>query len=396
MHPSGGPVDPGQRPPARAGSWFPPPPPPTTPAPTGSDAPTLPPEHRAWGRGIAAAAVAVILMTGVGFGAGRLTADDSPSAGVAATPVTEPTSSTATTDNDTPVTGNPDEPVEAVARALAPAVVQIETSQGLGSGFVYDPSGLVLTAAHVTDGNNQVTVRTADGKAHEGKVLGADNGSDVAVVKIDPSADLKVAQLAVGEDVQVGQMAVAIGSPFGLDQTVTSGIVSAVDRTVETPGGAIPMLQTDAPINPGNSGGALADRRGRVIGINDSIASESGGNQGVGFAVPIDTAVSVAQKLVKGETIKTGYLGVTPADASQTGGAEGALIVQVDPASPARHAGLERGDLVTSVDGKPVTSSTDLIAAIRSRAPGAAVTLTYQRDGASHQVHVTLGTLGSR
>ncbi|MBV9951113.1 MAG: trypsin-like peptidase domain-containing protein [Acidimicrobiia bacterium] len=335
-------------------------------------------------------------MTGVGFGAGRLTADDSPSAGVAATPVTEPTSSTATTDNDTPVTGNPDEPVEAVARALAPAVVQIETSQGLGSGFVYDPSGLVLTAAHVTDGNNQVTVRTADGKAHEGKVLGADNGSDVAVVKIDPSADLKVAQLAVGEDVQVGQMAVAIGSPFGLDQTVTSGIVSAVDRTVETPGGAIPMLQTDAPINPGNSGGALADRRGRVIGINDSIASESGGNQGVGFAVPIDTAVSVAQKLVKGETIKTGYLGVTPADASQTGGAEGALIVQVDPASPARHAGLERGDLVTSVDGKPVTSSTDLIAAIRSRAPGAAVTLTYQRDGASHQVHVTLGTLGSR
>jgi putative serine protease PepD len=338
-------------------------------------------------------------MTGVGFGAGRLTADDAPSANVAATPITEPTASTQSTDNATPVTGNPDEPVEAVARALAPAVVQIETSQGLGSGFVYDPSGLVLTAAHVTDGSNRVTVRTADGTAHEGKVLGADDASDVAVVKIDPSSDVKVAQLAVGEDVQVGQMAVAIGSPFGLDQTVTSGIVSAVDRTVQTPGGAIPMLQTDAPINPGNSGGALADRRGRVIGINDSIASESGGNQGVGFAVPIDTAVSVAQKLVKGEAIKTGYLGVQATDASSEGvvsGTQGAFLAEVDPGSPAHQAGLERGDLVTSVDGKAITSSTDLVAAIRSRAPGADITLTYRRDGSSHRVHVTLGTSPSR
>jgi S1-C subfamily serine protease len=338
-------------------------------------------------------------MTGVGFGAGRLTADDSPTANVAATPITEPTGNTQTAGNDTPVTGNPDEPVEAVARALAPAVVQIETSQGLGSGFVYDPSGLVLTAAHVVDGSNQVTVRTADGQAHKGKVLGADDASDVAVVKIDPSSDVKVAQLAVGEDVQVGQMAVAIGSPFGLDQTVTSGIVSAVDRTVQTPGGAIPMLQTDAPINPGNSGGALADRRGRVIGINDSIASESGGNQGVGFAVPIDTAVSVAQKLVKGETIKTGYLGVQATDASSEGlssGPQGAFLAEVDPASPAHHAGLQRGDLVTAVDGRPITSSTDLVAAIRSRAPGADITLTYRRDGSSHQAHLTLGSSPSR
>jgi S1-C subfamily serine protease len=340
-------------------------------------------------------------MAGVGFGAGRLTADDQPSAAVDATPITVPTSSSQHSSGaQTPVTGNPDEPVEAVARALAPAVVQIETSQGLGSGFVYDRSGLVLTAAHVVDGASHVTVRTADGKAHQGDVLGADDGSDVAVVKIDASGDLKVAQLAVGEDVQVGQMAVAIGSPFGLDQTVTAGIVSAVDRTVETPGGAIPMLQTDAPINPGNSGGALADRRGRVIGINDSIASESGGNQGVGFAVPIDTAVSVAQKLVKGETIKTGYLGVQATDAmssgGRAGGAQGAFLAAVDPGSPAARAGLARGDLVTAVDGKAVTSSTDLVAAIRTRPPGAEVTVTYQRDGSSHQVHVTLGTAPTR
>jgi S1-C subfamily serine protease len=351
-------------------------------------------------------------MTGVGFGAGRLTASDKPSAAVAATPVTETTSSsTGANDNgQAPVTGNPDEPVEAVARALAPAVVQIETGEGLGSGFVYDTSGLVLTAAHVTDGNNEVTVRTADGKAHQGKVVGSDDSSDVAVVKIDASSDLKVAQLAAGEDVQVGQMAVAIGSPFGLDQTVTAGIVSAVDRTVQTPGGAIPMLQTDAPINPGNSGGALADRRGRVIGINDSIASESGGNQGVGFAVPIDTAVSVAQKLVKGESIKAGYLGVQATDAvssgqggssgssgqGQTDGAQGAFLAEVDPGSPAGHAGLERGDLVTSLDGQAIASSTDLVAAVRTRAPGASVTLTFQRDGKSHEVHVTLGTAPSR
>jgi putative serine protease PepD len=136
-----------------------------------------------------------------------------------------------------------------------------------------------------------------------------------------------------------------------------------------------------------------------VIGINDSIASESGGNQGVGFAVPIDTAVSVAQKLVKGETIKTGYLGVQATDASSEGvtsGTQGAFLAEVDPGSPARQAGLERGDLVTSVDGKDITSSTDLVAAIRSRAPGAQITLGYQRDGSSHQVHVTLGTSPSR
>jgi putative serine protease PepD len=156
------------------------------------------------------------------------------------------------------------------------------------------------------------------------------------------------------------------------------------------------MLQTDAPINPGNSGGALADRSGRVIGINDSIASESGGNQGVGFAVPIDTAVSVAQELVKGETIKTGYLGVQATDPMRTDGTQGAFLAEVDQGSPADHAGLERGDLVTAVDEKAVNSSTDLVAAIRTRAPGDQITLTYRRDGRSHDVHLTLGTAPSR
>jgi putative serine protease PepD len=189
-------------------------------------------------------------------------------------------------------------------------------------------------------------------------------------------------------------MAVAIGSPFGLDQTVTAGIVSAIDRTVQTPGGAIPMLQTDAPINPGNSGGALADRLGRVIGINDSIASESGGNQGVGFAVPIDTAVAVAQKLEKGETITPGFLGVQATDPMQGGqgnGTQGAFLAEVDPGSPAEKAGLKRGDLVTEVDGSAVDGSTDLVAAIRTRAPGDTVELTYARNGDTKTVTVKLG-----
>jgi putative serine protease PepD len=330
-------------------------------------------------------------MTGVGFTVGRLTSDESPVANGAV----ESSQPVATT-QEPPVSGNTAEPVEAVASALAPAVVQIETGQGLGSGFVYDPSGLVLTAAHVVDGSNEVTVRTADGDAHKGRVLGTDDSSDVAVVKIDGSRDLKVAQLATGVKVRVGQMAVAIGSPFGLDQTVTAGIISAVDRTVQTKLSAIPMLQTDAPINPGNSGGALADRLGRVIGINDSIASESGGNQGVGFAVPIDTAVSVAKKLVQGETIKVGYLGVQATDPMQSNGAQGAFLAAVDARSPAEDAGLERGDLVTAVDGNEVASSTDLVAAIRSHAPGDEITVTYERNGGAHEVHLTLGTAPTR
>ena len=150
----------------------------------------------------------------------------------------------------------------------------------------------------------------ADGSRLDGNVLGADDSTDVAVVRIEGRKDLPLAVLATGVKVEVGQTAVAIGSPFGLNQTVTAGIVSAVGRSVDTPGGAIPMVQTDAPINPGNSGGALADRRGRVIGINDSIAGQSGGNVGVGFAIPIDIARSVADRIVAGKSLAAGFLGV--------------------------------------------------------------------------------------
>jgi putative serine protease PepD len=193
-----------------------------------------------------------------------------------------------------------DEPVAAVAADLLPSVVQIENG-GLfgatGSGFVYEP-GRVLTAAHVVAGASEVTVRSADGTDYVGIVLGGDPLADIAVVAID--ADLSLADLALGEDPEIGQLAVAIGSPLGFEQSVTSGIVSAIDREIEVGGTTLDgLIQTDAPINQGNSGGPLADRQGRVIGVNVAIASLTGGSDGLGFAVDIDKAVEIAAQFTE-------------------------------------------------------------------------------------------------
>ncbi|MEZ5138684.1 MAG: trypsin-like peptidase domain-containing protein [Acidimicrobiales bacterium] len=340
--------------------------------------------------GLAAAVAVAALIAGTAGGvAGAVIArDDAPS----------PSSSTAAP-NSTPVTtalgpvdGDSAEPAAAVAAALGPAVVQIETQRGLGSGFVYDASGLILTASHVTDGAQQVQVRLADGSKLAGDVLGEDPSTDVAVVQIDPPDGLAVATLATGVDIQVGQTAIAIGSPFGLDQTVTAGIVSAVGRSSETPGGVIPAIQTDAPINSGNSGGALADRQGRIIGINDSIITGgqgSTGNVGVGFAIPIDIAKAVADKIVAGQPTSAGFLGVEGADA--TGTRAGAAITSVEQGSPADQAGLSDQDVVVAVDGGKVSSMIDLAAAIRTHQPGDDLTLTVVRGGQERQVTVTLG-----
>jgi len=292
-----------------------------------------------------------------------------------------------------PVSGDSVEPAAAVAAALGPAVVQIETQAGLGSGFIYDESGLIMTAYHVTDGSASVQVRMADGTIAAGEVLGEDPSTDVAVVKIDPTENMTVAALATGVDVQVGQMAIAIGSPFGLDQTVTAGIVSAVGRSAQTPGGVIPAIQTDAPINTGNSGGALADRQGRVIGINDSIVtggSNSTGNLGVGFAVPIDIAKGVADRIVAGESTDAGFLGVEGADAS--GERTGAALTAVEPGSPADQAGLTTSDVVVAVDGERVSSMIDLAAKVRTHQPGEEIVLLVERSGSEREVTVDLGT----
>jgi putative serine protease PepD len=336
---------------------------------------------------VAVAIVSALLAGAAGGVVGaQLANDDAPAAGPSRSAVS-------TTPVSGPVEGDSSEPVAAVAAAVAPAVVQIETDAGLGSGFVYDASGLILTADHVIDGASQVNVRLADGTRAAGEVLGGDPATDVAVVKIDPPADLAVATLGTGVEVVVGQLAVAIGSPFGLDQSVTAGIVSAVGRSSETPGGVIPAIQTDAPINTGNSGGALVDRQGRIIGINDSIITgggESTGNLGIGFAIPIDLARAVADRIVAGESTEAGFLGVEGVEA--TGGRAGAAIAAVSPGSPADEAGIEENDVVVAVDGLRVSSMIDLAAKIRTAQPGDTVTLTVERGGEEIDIPVELGT----
>jgi S1-C subfamily serine protease len=285
-----------------------------------------------------------------------------------------------------------EEPVADAAAVIMPSVVQIQTGSGpesgVGSGVIYDSNGLILTAAHVVQGQDTVTVRFADGEQVEGTVVGGTAGADVAVVQVDRT-DLPAAELAVDDEPQVGQMAIAVGSPWGLQGTVTAGIISAVDQAIPQGGSARAVLQTDAAINPGNSGGPLVDREGRVIGINVSIFSLSGANDGVGFAVPIDIAHDIAERVVAGEEIQSAYLGVS-LGVVETGQA-GALVEEVSPGTAADEAGLEPGDLVISIEGAPVQSGGDLAAQIQTHQPGDAVDLQVVRDGEQTTVTVTLG-----
>ena len=328
---------------------------------------------------ILAALLGGLLVAG-GFGIGVLVDNNDSLASV-----TEVTSTTAA--GTTEILPEGDEPVAAVAAALLPSMVQIEAGFGLGSGFVYE-DGHVLTAAHVVEGSNNVVVRFADGNQAEGIVLGTDTVHDVAVIEVDTN-DTPVAPLALDEELVVGQLAVALGSPWGLEQTVTSGVVSAVDRPVANINSVQVLIQTDASINPGNSGGALADRQGRVMGVNIEIFTQTGTNSGVGFAVPIAVAYDIAQQIVAGTPIETAFLGVTGEDG--TGAQAGALITEVVASGPAAESGLQVGDLVTAVDTLGVRSMTDLAGRIRSYSPGDDAVLDVIRDGESITVTVTLG-----
>jgi S1-C subfamily serine protease len=281
-----------------------------------------------------------------------------------------------------------EEPVADAAAVILPSVVQIQTGGGVGSGVIYDSSGLILTAAHVVEGADTVTVRFADGEQVEGTVVGGTSGADVAVVQVDRT-DLPAAEMALDDEPQVGQMAIAVGSPWGLQGTVTAGIISAVDQAIPQGNSARAVLQTDAAINPGNSGGPLVDREGRVIGINVSIFSVSGANDGVGFAVPIDVAHDIAERVVAGEEIESGYLGVSLGEI-QTGRA-GALIAEVTEGSAADQAGLQVDDIVVSIDGAPVQGGGDLAAQVVAHQPGDTVDLVVIRDGQEITLPVTLG-----
>lgn len=363
----------------------------TEPAPVtiGAGAAPPPPPAPARRNGLARPVWAVLalalIVTGVGaFFLGRWVGDDGTQGSPSST-VTATTTALLATAGDTLAPG--DEPVADVAAALSPSVVQIETNAGLGSGVIYR-GGYIITAAHVVADARQITVRLADGTQLEGRVTGADANSDVAVVQVD-ATDLPAAPMALGVPVETGQMAIAIGSPWGLEGSVTAGVVSTVRRTVTGQDG-LPrtMIQTDTPINPGNSGGALADRQGRVIGINDAIFSTSGGSEGVGFAIPVDRAVSVADRLINGEDVIPAFLGVVGSES--TSGEAGAVIDEVRPGSPAAQAGLEPGDVVVAIDGRRVDTYADLVAVILGSQPGDQVTLSVQRSGQELQITATL------
>ncbi len=340
---------------------------------------------RSFGRTVAAIVLAVALVGG-GAGLGFMLAGSQPDV------ISPSTTAAPSVAGPAPTIVPGEEPVADVAAALMPSMVQIDTTFGLGSGFVYEP-GLILTAAHVVEGERQVQVRYADGQLEEGTVLGSNDANDVAVIEVSRT-DVPPAPLALGEELRVGQIAIAIGSPWGLDQTVTSGIISAVARSVPSPNGVQLLHQTDASINPGNSGGALADREGRVIGINVQIFTTTGANSGIGFAVPIDLAYQLAGQIVSGTPIETAFLGVTGEDAN--GARAGALITSVESGGPAEAAGLEVGDLVVAVDAQPVQSITDLVGRIRSYIPGDTVVLDVLRNGEMMTVQATLAVRTER
>ena len=294
-----------------------------------------------------------------------------------------------------------DEPVATVAETVAPSVVRIDTATGTGSGIIYDQNGSVVTNAHVVLGSETVEVQLADGTRATGKVLGSDPAVDIAILQIQENLNFRKATFASLDTVRVGQLAVAIGSPFGLEQSVTAGIVSAVNRAVPTlniENGSrtvLEMIQTDAPINPGNSGGALVDRQGRVVGMNTLIRTDGNveGNLGVGFAIPTDTIFLVTERLITGESLENGFLGISGQD--PTIGRAGALVIEVVNGSPADQSGLQEGDLIIAVDGSPVLGMSELAARIRLTSPGTMVAIDIVRNGEEIGLNVVLGALGS-
>ena len=267
-----------------------------------------------------------------------------------------------------------------------------QSSQAQGSGFVYDSDGHIITNNHVVSGASSISVTFADGSKYSAKVVGADPSSDLAVLKVDaPSSKLHPLTLGDSTKLEVGDGVVAIGSPFGLSETVTSGIVSALNRDISSTNNFTisGVIQTDAAINHGNSGGPLLNMAGQVVGITTQIESESGGNDGVGFAVPSSTISKVVSKLVKGQKVAHPYLGVyvqTPTNRS------GAQIASVKSGSPAAAAGLKAGDVVTAFDGGAITSPDDLTAAVAAKRPGDKVSVTYVRSGSTKTTQVTIGT----
>jgi serine protease Do len=266
--------------------------------------------------------------------------------------------------------------------------------RGVGSGFVLSADGYIMTNAHVVDGADEVLVTLTDKRELKARIVGADRRTDVAVVKVDATG-LPFVKIGDANRLKVGEWVLAIGSPFGLDNTVTAGIVSAKQRDT---GDYLPFIQTDVAINPGNSGGPLLNLRGEVVGINSQIYSRSGGFMGISFAIPIDEATRVADQLRTNGRVIRGRIGVEiapvmkdVAEAIGLGKPQGALVRNVEPDGPADKAGIEAGDIIVKVDGKPVEKSGDLPRMIGAIKPGAKSTLEVFRRGGTQTIAVTVG-----
>jgi serine protease Do len=311
-----------------------------------------------------------------------------------------------------------DEPAARIAAQVGPSVVQVnvravqatpfggvQEGGGVGSGVIYRRDGYIVTNSHVVQDANEVNIAFADGSEERGEVVGTDPSTEIAVVRVDRE-DLPAARFAEDANLVPGQLAVAIGSPSGFQSTVTAGIISGLNREIpaNVTGGRqeealVDLIQTDAPISPGNSGGALLNRDGEVVGINVAYLPPESGVESIGFAVPSDTAISVADQLIETGRVSRPFLGInnrdlTPEIAEQFGlpVQRGVIIVQVEPGSPAGRAGLEREDVITALGSTTIEGSGDLLGALRDYRPGDTVTLTVLRGaGGEENIEIELG-----
>ncbi|KGN40097.1 S1C family serine protease [Knoellia aerolata] len=376
---------------------------------------TEPRPRRRLGELVAVAALTAALATGGTYAATQLGSQETQS------PTASSSSSLGRGAETAPVSqSNPQSPNwTATAAAVSPSVVAIKTDSGEGSGVVIDDSGHVITNNHVVAGADELTVTMSDGRTFKARIQGTDPSTDLAVVTIEGAPDdLRPISIGDSDALKVGDPVMAVGNPLGLAGTVTTGIVSALNRPVTTsaaqqgpqnPFGNGPQqsstepvvtnaIQTSAAINPGNSGGALVNANGQLVGINSSIASlgSSGGtsgNIGIGFAIPVKEAASIAEQLIEDGTAEHAYLGVAPADGSASDGSAtraGALVRTVVSGTPAEKAGLKQGDVITQVNGEAVDSAESLVAHIREHAVGDTVTLTVLRDNKSQEISATL------
>jgi serine protease Do len=291
---------------------------------------------------------------------------------------------------------DPNDPFSQFFRRFQPPAESETPVQGMGSGFIVRQDGVILTNAHVVDGASEVTVKLADKREFQAKVVGIDKPTDTAVLKIE-AADLPTVRLGNPGRTGVGEWVLAIGSPFGFENTVTAGIVSAKSRSLPEEG-YVPFIQTDVAVNPGNSGGPLLNTRGEVIGINSQIYSRTGGYQGLSFAIPIDVALNVERQLLEKGKVSRGRLGVGVQDLNQAlaesfglAKPEGALIDMVPADGPAAKAGLKPGDVIVALNGQPVRDSRELPPRVADLKPGSEATLTVWREGKSLEVPLQVG-----